>query len=438
MDESEKIKVVWLCGFSNPEVNEYLSPSYGTIETFFRKAIGKSTSIPFRELSIWVTNAIKEFENFTDEIELHIISPYSYLSKSVVEYSRNGIEYHFFNNERYFLCNRLLRRLFNFCSHLNYKCNRRRIINLINEIKPDVAHLIGAEIPEYSSAILDIPKGIPVIVQLQTLLNQPDFEDNYFFSHKEYKSIAALEKLILQQDFYVGTCVKSFSEIIRQTINSKASIINTKLALSVPVNLSNQKKEFDFIYFAKEVEKAGDHAVEAFIRAAHNYPDITLDIVGACTASFKQQLQNRLSEAGVLDKVTFEGSLPSHDDVIKQIRKSRFAIIPIKMGWMTGTIRESMANGIPVCTSISTSTLKQNDKRESLLLSPKGDFDDMAKNMCRLLSDSQLADNLRENAAKTISEYDSNESRMRHWVFAYKSILSNKRDGTILPDSLIG
>ena len=41
---------------------------------------------------------------------------------------------------------------------------------------------------------------------------------------------------------------------------------------------------------------------------------------------------------GIKDAVTFEGMLPTHDDVIAQIRKSRFALLPLRIDLTSGTI----------------------------------------------------------------------------------------------------
>ena len=100
----------------------------------------------------------------------------------------------------------------------------------------------------------------------------------------------------------------------------------------------------------------------------------------------------------ITKNVIFCGPLPTHDDVIKQIRKSRFAILPLKIDLISGTIREAMANGLPVVTTITPATPKLNETRESVLLSEKGDFKAMAENMLWLINDNEVAIKLKKNS----------------------------------------
>lgn len=433
---SEKLKVVWLCGFSNEMVHNQLKPKFGYLERLIRLLTHRPTECELREVSNWVTNGIREFEKFTNEVELHVLAPYSHLSKSIVEFDVNGIHYHFINNEFNSLFKTLYRRVTNRPHFNEFARNRAFFKEVISKIQPDIVHVIGAECPNYSLALLDVPPKIPTIAQMQTLMSDPNFESSYCLDHDTYVYRASKEKEVIQHAMFVGTKVKAIAEMIKR-FAPNTKFINTTLALTEPVDLSLVDKEFDFVYFSKEVEKAGDYAVEAFARAFLKHPGITLDIVGACSAEYKERLLTILRNVGAADYVTFEGALPTHSDVIKQIRKSRFAVIPMKIDMLTGTVRESMANGIPVCTTITPASPNENVKRESLLLSEKGDFQAMADNMCRLLEKPDYAERIRQNAALTFSERNSNEDIMRHWIVEYNAILAYCTKGDPLPKELI-
>ena len=137
------------------------------------------------------------------------------------------------------------------------------------------------------------------------------------------------------------------------------------------------------------------------------------------------------------ENVRFEGKLPTHDDVLRQIKLSRFAVLPMKIDLVTGTIREAMANGIPVVTTITPASPNLNVKRESVLLSEKGDFQAMADNMLRLLRDKDFADRIREIALITAEERESNQEIVSQWVIAYKACIDNFRNGTPIPEDLL-
>ena len=76
----DKIKVVWICGFSNLKIRDHLQFEKYTLNILLRKLFKKNCNVS--DYGVWNTNAIKEFENFND-IELHVISRHKFLSKKV-------------------------------------------------------------------------------------------------------------------------------------------------------------------------------------------------------------------------------------------------------------------------------------------------------------------------------------------------------------------
>ena len=417
----KKIKVCMVCHFSNREVYQKLPLKM----TAFKFLSSIKNHFPlFRprvdDFAVWNTNAINEFKGHTDMIDMHVIAPYPCLKYRIYEYKEDGISYHFFYNTGESIIQWLKYRFFNV--NYNYNQNRRIMLDFINKIQPDIVHLIGAENPYYSEVLLDVPSNIQTIVQLQTLMSDPEFIKSYPIGLREYKYRSAIEKEVLINATYIATPVGKFVNIIKKDIKPSAKILKIQLALSEAINNVYTEKEFDFVYFAADISKAIDWALEAFILASKKYPKITLDIVGADSNGIKSSIEHRLQETGLLNNVKFEGRLETHNDVIKQIRKSKFAVIPMKVDMLTGTIRECMANGIPVCTTITPDSPKQNQKRESLLLSEKGNFQAMADNMCRIIDDADYADMNKNNAILTASERISNTDIINNWIEEYRKI----------------
>ena len=167
--EMERIKVVWLCHFSNSNVHDRLElGDYGlkrVLRGLSRKPL--NTSVP--DYAVWITNGIQELEKM-DDVELHVVSPYPHLKYKLEEFQDRGVYYHFFHNEdegllNYFLCRK----------QTKYRKNRKTISTLIRRINPEIVHVFGLENPHYSLGLLDVPNHIPTIAQLQTLLNDPAF-----------------------------------------------------------------------------------------------------------------------------------------------------------------------------------------------------------------------------------------------------------------------
>ena len=155
-------------------------------------------------------------------------------------------------------------------------------------------------------------------------------------------------------------------------------------------------------------------------------PELKLKIVGNYTEEYKAILDKRINELGIYDSVVFTGKLPTHSDVIEEVRHSRFALLPLKIDFISGTIREAMSIGIPVVTTITAGTPSLNEKRESVLLSKPEDFVGMADNILRLKNDDSLAKKLSNNGVETIMEKYNNIETIRAWVDCYKSLNSCK------------
>lgn len=438
MAEKEKIKVVWLCHFSNSFVHERLHFRINPLIRMIRKLFRRSLSLEVPEFANWITNGITECEKI-NELELHVVSPCRHLKGRTQEFMANGVHYHFFHNEDDDLIPFISRNLFHKKKY-EYKKNCRIIKKIINSIHPQVIHLFGAENPHYSLGVLGNYENVITIAQLQTLINDPDFKRNYPIDDETYYHRAAIEKRIIKKADFLGTRATKYRQLIQNDINPDAIILNTTLALEDTIEKNECKKLFDFVYFSANIDKAADLAIEAFGLAHQVKPDITLDVIGSCgDPNFLQILNGIINKYKIKDFVTFEGMLPTHNDVLKRIRQSRFALLPLKIDLTSGTIREAMSNGLPVITTDTGfwGTQKLNLKRQNVLISPIGNHQALADNMLRLLSDASIGETLRQNAYQTRLEAQTNEKTVNKYVEAYKACLENYWNNKPLPKELI-
>ncbi len=418
---NKRIKVVWLCAFSNAELRSHLSFPRWYWANALRRMLHMDKGMDY---ALWDTNAIREFEAIAPEnIELHIVAPHAGISHTH-EFVSKGIYYHIFWNEWDIIAEKIKRR-FNLRNENAFKHHRKTISQLISKIQPDIVHVFGIENKFHSMAVLDLPKDIPVIAQLQTLVSDERFKASCGATEKEYVYNSEIEKKIILRSNYIGTQVVRFRDIIRRDIKPDAVFVDTTLAVTESISNVDVKKEFDFVYFAADISKAIDLAVEAFAEAKKKAPQITLDIVGGFSQELKNKLNNRIKELKISDSITFEGKLPTHEDVINQIRKSRFALLPLKIDIVSGTIREAMACGLPVVTTITPGTPKLNEKVECVLLSETGDHISMAKNMLRLVHEPNYAKMLHNNVLQTASESISNREVVEKYIMTYMSCLEN-------------
>lgn len=423
--QNNKIKVALICHFSNKEFNQKLSLKAGGLFAFLYKLYkGNELSTEVADFGVWNINAINEMKKFTNRVELHIIAPYPHLNPKVYEYVEDGIYYHFFRPNAM-----IEEKILNHFPQLydlhkpSYSGNRSVMKSLISKIAPSIVHIVGAENPYYSLAALDVPQNIKLIVQLQTLMSDPKFFVNYPIDRRSYDYRANIEKAVIKRADYVGTTIQDYRNIILEHIKAEARFLDLKLAVGEKIKKFDTKKEYDFVYFARSISKAGDWAIESFIEASKMHKGITMLVVGGYAAAEKESYEKLLDAHGVLEDVTFTGELPTHDDVLEAVSKARIALIPIKIDFIPGTIREANALGLPVVTSITEGTPLLNEKRQCALLSKGGDHKAMANNMIRVLDDPTLAEELVQNSYIRLREAYDNYQAVANWVEEYDKII---------------
>lgn len=429
-----KLKVVMLCHFSNALTRKHIKYGSGFLESIVRLFLHKPLlQVDFAQ---WNTNAIKEFEKFTDEVELHVISPGYHMCSKETIFIENGIHYYFFKDEQTIFTlfkNKILKSYKD-----SYSKNRNYISKKIFKIKPDIVYIIGAENPNYSLAALDIPRTIPLMVQLQTLMSKPNFEKKYPISHEEYLYRSYLEKEVIKRADYIGSSVRKTREIIIEKIKPNAIFFNAKLAVGEKIYIDNCEKKYDFVYFSANINKAFDLALEGFALAHKKYPNISLLVVGDYSVDYKNKVDSRIKELGLEQMITFTGRLLTHDNVIEKIREAKFGLIPLKVDVVSGTIREAMANGLPVVTTITIAgTPMLNEKRDTVLLSEIGDHQALADNMIRLIENPTLVEMLRNNGYLCVQELYSNESIVLRQVKSLLAAVNNFKNGTPIPENLL-
>lgn len=420
--EKRNIRVAWVCSFSNEKMRARLPFDSGGCFRSLYKLLGVTFGRE-TDSAIWNTNAIEEMEKI-DDVELHVICPVRGLAKKEVLYEENGIHYYFFREQNSNIVRFAWHQLFTKYTS-RYKKNRRVISQFISEIQPDIVHVMGAENPYYSLSMLDVPSDTPTIIQLQALLTRLVDITQVKEEKKQFYYKGLIEREIIKKANYIGTMSPVFRQYIIEEIKPDARFLDITLAMAQKIDLEQTEKQFDFVYFSSNISKAGEEALESFILAHKRNPSITLDIVGGYDDAFKEKLNARIKECGINSSVTFEGRLPSHDDVIKQIRKARFALLPLKMDFVPNTLHEAMANGLPVITTITEGTPSLNEKRQCVLLSAQNDFQTMSNNMIELLDNEYLANELRQNAAAYENERSNNWSIIVKWVDAYKNIVQS-------------
>lgn len=427
----KKIKIAFICHFSNTNIRAKLPLSSLWVKNLFKKLIGKNVS-NYEDFAPWITTIISEFEKFED-VELHVISPHVGLKYKLNEFSSNNIHYHFFKPVMPFIQIKW-RSVFKNYSAPQYRCNREMVSQIVNQINPEVVNLFGSENPYYSITALDIKK-IPVNVLLQSVLYTP-FKEKYNFVVEENR--LEIERKIFQSCFYFGTACRMYSDCVLN-VNPEANIFEFWFPTQLPPKVSSNRTLYDFVFFAKSVSniKGIEDTIKALALVKKKKEDVKLNVIGSCDADYKEFLSNLIVDLGLKDNVTFHDYFPEHKNMFEQVKRSKIAVLPNKLDVLSSTIREAMFLEMPIVTTVTTGTPYLNADKQTVLLSEIGNIENLAHNMYKLLNDTALSCNLVKNAKTLAEKVFDNNAIAKKLVKDNIAILENYKEKKTIPKELL-
>lgn len=432
MEQVKKIRVAILCHLSSQEIRSHLTLRGQKIENFVRSILKKRPS-QYGDNAPWNLQILKELEKY-EELEVHVVAPHPGMRSKREDFSIRGVAYHFVQCDSPFPYNYFRRRT-EAKGKEPYKRNRKAIVSIINEIHPDIVNLVGAENPYYASAILGL-EGYPILLSCQTVYSNPTRKiHDKSFSQLRWD---VEQEIFRKVDFFA--CLGQLHRDLVLEYRKDAVVFKMVFPYKPFPVLKDVDKRFDFVYFAQEVsvKKGADNAVEALALVKQQYPDVSLLIVGANSDPFKTVLNNRIEELGLTGNVTFHDYFPKQEDMFQYVKQARFAVLPIKMDIVSGTVIQAMTMGLPVVTHITSGTPLLNKDAECVLLSEIDDNNQTANNMMALMSSSELAEKLKQNSLKYIQTKDE-EAKMagEKWLDQYKAVFNNYYNNEPVPEELI-
>jgi len=432
---NRKIKVVWLCHFSNEEIRQlYPKKTKRPLYRFIRKLLGlPEKNEGGSDFAPWITGGIEEIRQH-DEMELHIISPQTDLKGRRYEFENKGVYYHFYNPNWTLLMMHLVKNL-NVWLKLQ---NSGRLANkFIKKINPDIVDLIGVENIYHSCAIFEIDDSIPKILTLQTVFSDPDtlgltpnknkklhwkMERKAFGKYQYYNTKGAYRKLLLEANPHAVLFPFSF--------------FSTK-----SLQIDEVDKEYDFVNFAAVLKKSKGSidSLKALTIVKKQYPDVKLNISGQIEGSGieKKDYDELIAQYGLQDNVSFTPYHKTREDVFRHIKKARFAVLPIYYDVVPGTLLQAMYYELPAVTYATTGTPNINIGEERILIAERGNVEQLAEMMLLLLNNPQKAEDLKRKAKKYIEERRDNTKKYYRLLECYKVIITCEKQGISIPEQLL-
>lgn len=432
MRDMERMKVVLIGHMSSPQIRERLQLKSNFWGNCFRKLLGKP-EMKYTDFALWNTNTIEGFEK-VKEVELHVIAPHHGMQNWTCEYEQNGIHYHFYRPEPLYLWG-VLEKIFNKKQYTEYPRTRKIVKGFVNKIKPDIVNLVGAENPYYSICGLDV-ENIPLFITCQTVYSNPNRQQ---LSGKVSKYRWDLEQALFKKASAFCCTNTMYRDLIKSYIPDAIVFPLTWPETPFP-KLEPCEKKYDFAFFSMSVSKKKgiDSAIDALAIVKKHKPNVTLLVVGHADETISEELQHTIKGYGLENNVIFHDFFPSQIDMFNYVQQARFALLPVKMDFLSGTILQAMEMGMPVVTHITSGTPSLNAERETVLLSEIGDVKTMAEQMLRLMDDSELAQKLADNGFLfTQQRHAKSANAIQQRIDQYKAIIDNYRDKKSVPAEML-
>ena len=400
-----KIKVVWICHFSNDYIQQKLKP---------RKRINS--------FAPWITFGIEEAKK-RDDIELHVISPHCWI-KNIIEFEDSGIYYHFFNPGIPYY-GRHWPKFFRLDIITNYYQNRKKILKFINKINPSIVNIYGLENAYYSISFFDIrKKKIPILITIQGFnhLQIPEGKLDINF-----KSRLKTEQEILKKACHFGIMTKHFEGVI-SNYNKKAKFylhelfINDKQKRLKHTSEIDKINGYDIVFFARVTKFKGiEDLIKVFCDLKKEIPRLKMGVIGICAENYLSYLKS-LIKHDCIGSVKFHGFL-AQEIIYSVLHKSKVVVLPTYNDNMPGTIIESMFNKIPVLAYKTGGIAELNNQGQIIELSEQGDTEDLKKKLKYLIENKHYRKKLADNAYLYAKKRWNNANSMEELINAYKKVI---------------
>jgi glycosyltransferase involved in cell wall biosynthesis len=400
-----KIKVVWICHFTNEEMQSLLPVSRHQ-----------------EEFAPWIPNLLKGFENL-DDVEIHVISPHDYLQKTSEVVLRN-IHYYFVPYGIP-IFNRHWPNFFRIDVFLNFYFFRKKIKKIVKNIKPDLINLFGTENSYYSASALDFKNDYPVLVMIQGFITE--------FKDKPRKSIELRNRIKVEEEI-----LRTFKYFCgEQDSSSYASIYNPvhiffKIYFPVNEDLVSKtvetEKKYDCIYFGRlEKPKGAEDFIKVISEIKQRIPDVKGCVIGSGNLKPFIELSNEL---GCHNNIEFVGFVNSQKELFEYVKTSKVFLAPPYKERLSATIREAMLLQVPIVAYATGGIPYINEFDENIFLVETGNFKEMASKTILLLENENLAKNLANRAYDYGIKVFSLKENTKHLLNAYHIILKQNNTQT--------
>ena len=166
--------------------------------------------------------------------------------------------------------------------------------------------------------------------------------------------------------------------------------------------------------------KKQDDLIKAFQRVHNRFPEYTLTIFGE--GENLETLEKLIASLGAEDYISLPGAKP---DAIKSVARSSVFVLPSLFEGFPNALLEALFCGIPcVSTDSGEGTRQLLENYKNGIIVNAGDTEGMAKAICDILENEDIAEKFSLNALSSTRKY-SMESIGRQWIEYFNKILNH-------------
>ena len=387
----DKIRIVYICHFSNGEIRSHLHLQTFWLGNLLRIMLRKP-KLHFGDLAYWNVDFIKAFGNIPD-FECHVISHHLGMKKKKQSFIEEGIHYVFLQ-EKENLHQKIWKTLTRSKNKEDILDHARNINKVIKEINPDIVVLCGAENPIYSGGAL-LVQDKPVFVILQTLLNDPMRIQAGIGSETRRQ----LENSVLRHADYYALFNLNEANYVR-SVNPRSQCLRLMFPSSPILLPKSSNKDYDFVFFASGLSKYKgiEDALKAFAFVHKRHTEASFYVIGSCEDTYQAELLQIIDECEITNSVFFHGPFPTKQDVLTEVSRAKVAVLPGITAPLNSTVRETMFLGLPTIVYDNTVIQQINKNMDCLISAKKEDVEDLGMKMLYAYENTDVVSKFGENA----------------------------------------
>lgn len=370
-----KKKILWLCIYSNAMKKSHMS-------LWVRRET---------EYGAWIPNLLQGFVGDAN-YEIHVVSTENWMRKIYESWSDNGINYHCYQTGLPFL-GRGFRLPIDALTR--YWLNRHRIKRIIDQVKPDLIHLFGAEMPHYGAVLLDLKKEYPTLVTIQGFIHRARSRKDSLSlrSRCKYENLLIKKCAHYTGDYEAESVLRRVNPEMQSFKTTYFPVNETLVGLTRP-----QEIKYDILFAGKLTREKGFGDFLELVRMLKvERPQIKAAVVGY--PSVYAEAVTFIGKNGLNENVVWLGRFPSQEGLFQAYLQSKLFIAPTYNDCFASTLRENMLLGTP-CVAYRTGGIPYANRNgdENIALVDQGDVKALFVRVLQLLNSDAMRAEIAERA----------------------------------------